>query len=95
MLRKHRRDGNGFIKKSIVSLAGVLGVLVLCLGVAGYHNWVNAENTKPVVTRGVIDQLEQIPESKRTAYDNGTDIRGTLGTAANPFFILEIVPYEE
>lgn len=95
MLRKHRRDGNGFIKKSIVSLAGVLGVLVLCLGVAGYHNWVNAENTKPVVTRGVIDQLEQIPESKRTAYDNGTDIHGTLGTTENPFFILEIVPYEE
>lgn len=51
MLRKHRRDGNGFMKKSIVSLAGVLGVLFLCLGVAGYHNWVNAENTKPVVTR--------------------------------------------
>ncbi|MCI5517580.1 MAG: DUF5057 domain-containing protein [Roseburia sp.] len=83
------------MKKSIISLAGVLGVLFLCLGVAGYHNWVNAENTQPVVTRGVIDQLEQIPESKRTAYDSGTDIRGTLGTKENPFFILEIVPYEE
>lgn len=84
-----------FGKKYIVLLAGVAATLILGLGVAGYYSWIKADDSPEPVTRGVIEELGQIPESKRSAYDAGTDIRGTLGSKDNPLFILEIVPYEE
>ena len=46
------------------------------------------------MTRGVVDQIEQIPESKRNIYDANA-AAAKLGTKGNPFLILEIVPYEE
>lgn len=46
------------------------------------------------MTRGVVDQIEQIPESKRNIYDANA-AAAKLGTRENPFLILEIVPYEE
>ena len=81
-------------KKKIASAVCMLGVLVLCLGIVGYRNQLKADENLPVMTRGVIDKINQIPESKRNIYDKGT-AAATLGTKENPFLILEIVPYEE
>lgn len=72
----------------------MLGVLVVCLGVVGYRNKLKADEKLPVMTRGVVDQIEQIPESKRNIYDANA-AAAKLGTRENPFLILEIVPYEE
>lgn len=69
-------------------------MIAVCLGVVGYQNKLKADVKLPEVTRGVIDQLEQIPETKRTMYDNDASTY-KKGTKENPFFILEIVPYEE
>lgn len=77
----------------VASAACVLGVLAVCLGVVGYRNNLKAEETD-IVTRGVIDSLDQIPMSKKNIYNNG-DTAAKLGTRENPFLILEIVPYEE
>lgn len=81
-------------KKKIASAACMLGIVALCLGVVGYQNKLKAEDNLPVVTRGVVDKINQIPESKRDMYDAGQSTYD-LGTKENPFFILEIVPYEE
>lgn len=81
-------------KKKIASAACVLGIVALCLGVVGYQNKLKAEDNLPVVTRGVVDKINQIPESKRDMYDANQSTYD-LGTKENPFFILEIVPYEE
>ena len=81
-------------KKRIVSAVCVLGMVALCLGVVGYQNKLKAEDNLPVVTRGVVDQINQIPESKRNIYDKNADA-AQLGTKENPLFILEIVPYVE
>lgn len=82
-------------KRGLIGVVSGILLLAVCFGIAGYQNRVKAGTTKPVVTRGVIDDISQIPETKRTAYAQGTDIRDTLGTTENPFVILEIVPYEE
>ena len=81
-------------KKKIASAACVLGIVALCLGVVGYQNKLKAEENLPVVTRGVVDKINQIPESKRDMYDADQSTYD-LGTKENPFLILEIVPYEE
>lgn len=81
-------------KKRIASAVCVLGIVALCLGVVGYQNKLKAEENLPVVTRGVVDKINQIPESKRDMYDANQSTYD-LGTKENPFFILEIVPYEE
>ena len=81
-------------KKKIASAVCVLGIVALCLGVVGYQNKLKAEENLPVVTRGVVDKINQIPESKRDMYDADKSTYA-LGTKENPFFILEIVPYEE
>lgn len=81
-------------KKKIASAVCVLGIVALCLGVVGYQNKLKAEENLPVVTRGVVDKINQIPESKRNIYDKGATA-DKLGTKQNPLFILEIVPYEE
>ena len=81
-------------KKKIASAVCVLGIVALCLGVVGYQNKLKAEENLPVVTRGVIDHIGQIPETKRNIYDKGATA-DKLGTKQNPLFILEIVPYEE
>ena len=81
-------------KKKIASAACMLGIVALCLGVVGYQNKLKAEDNLPVVTRGVVDKINQIPESKRDMYDADQSTYD-LGTKENPFFILEIVPYEE
>ena len=102
MVRWHRqKKNNGSRKKRIASAVCMLGVLVVCLGVVGYRNKLKADEKLPVMTRGVIDQIEQIPESKREMYDEGkkvSDYSGDtmkLGSSGNPFFILEIIPYED
>lgn len=95
MVRWHRqKKNNGNRKKRIASAVCMLGVLVVCLGIVGYRNQLKADENLPVMTRGVIDKINQIPESKRNIYDKGT-AAATLGTKENPFLILEIVPYEE
>lgn len=81
-------------KKKIASAVCVLGIVALCLGVVGYQNKLKAEENLPVVTRGVVDKINQIPESKRDMYDADKSTYA-LGTKENPFLILEIVPYEE
>lgn len=81
-------------KKKIASAVCVLGIVALCLGVVGYQNKLKAEDNLPVVTRGVVDKINQIPESKRDIYDKNADA-AKLGTKENPFLILEIVPYVE
>ena len=81
-------------KKKIASAACVLGIVALCLGVVGYQNKLKADENLPVVTRGVVDKINQIPESKRDMYDADQSTYD-LGTKENPFLILEIVPYEE
>lgn len=85
----------------MASAACVLGVLAVCLGVVGYRNNLKADQTLPVVTRGVIDKSYQIPETKRKMYEEGkktTDYSSDsmkLGNEDNPFVVVEIVPYEE
>ena len=81
-------------KKKIASAVCVLGIVALCLGVVGYQNKLKADENLPVVTRGVVDKINQIPESKRDIYDKNADA-AKLGTKENPFLILEIVPYVE
>lgn len=81
-------------KKRIASVACVLGMIVLCLGVVGYQNKLKAEDNLPVVTRGVVDKMNQIPQTKRDMYDADKSTYA-LGTKENPFFILELVPYDE
>lgn len=95
MVRWHRqKKNNGSRNKRIASAVCMLGVLVVCLGVVGYRNKLKADEKLPVMTRGVVDQIEQIPESKRNIYDANA-VAAKLGTRENPFLILEIVPYEE
>lgn len=95
MIRWHRqKKNNGSRNKRIASAVCMLGVLVVCLGVVGYRNKLKADEKLPVMTRGVVDQIEQIPESKRNIYDANA-AAAKLGTRENPFLILEIVPYEE
>ena len=81
-------------KKKIASAVCVLGIVALCLGVVGYQNKLKADENLPVVTRGVVDKINQIPESKRDIYDKNADA-AKLGTKENPLLILEIVPYVE
>lgn len=84
-------------KRCLASVACVLGVAAVCFGVAGYQNRIHAEGDQ-VVTRGVITSLGQIPQTKKTMYDEGktaadyTDKDMKLGSKSNPFVILEVVP---
>ena len=81
-------------KKKIASAVCVLGIVALCLGVVGYQNKLKAEDNLPVMTRGVVDKINQIPQTKRDMYDADKSTYA-LGTKKNPFFILELVPYDE
>ena len=81
-------------KKKIASAVCVPGIVALCLGVVGYQNKLKADENLPVMTRGVVDKINQIPESKRDMYDADKSTYA-LGTKENPFFILELVPYDE
>lgn len=81
-------------KKKIASAVCVLGMIVLCLGVVGYQNKLKADENLPVMTRGVVDKINQIPQTKRAMYDADKSTYA-LGTKENPFFILELVPYDE
>ena len=81
-------------KKKIASAVCVLGIVALCLGVVGYQNKLKAEENLPVMTRGVVDKINQIPQTKRDMYDADKSTYA-LGTKENPFFILELVPYDE
>lgn len=84
-------------KRCLASAACVLGVAAVCFGVAGYQNKIHAEGDQ-VLTRGVINSLGQIPQTKKTMYDQGktaadyTDKDMKLGSKSNPFVILEVVP---
>ena len=84
-------------KRCLASAACVLGVAAVCFGVAGYQNKIHAEGDQGV-TRGVITSLGQIPQTKKTMYDEGktatdyTDKNMKLGSKSNPFVILEVVP---
>ena len=81
-------------KKKIASAVCVLGIVALCLGVVGYQNKLKADENLPVMTRGVVDKINQIPQTKRDMYDADKSTYA-LGTKENPFFILELVPYDE
>ena len=81
-------------KKKIASAVCVLGIVALCLGVVGYQNKLKADENLPVMTRGVVDKMNQIPQTKRDMYDADKSTYA-LGTKKNPFFILELVPYDE
>lgn len=81
-------------KKRIASAVCVLGIVALCLGVVGYQNKLKADENLPVMTRGVVDKINQIPQTKRDMYDADKSTYA-LGTKENPFFILELVPYDE
>ena len=81
-------------KKKIASAVCVLGIVALCLGVVGYQNKLKADENLPVMTRGVVDKMNQIPQTKRDMYDADKSTYA-LGTKENPFFILELVPYDE
>ena len=81
-------------KKRIASAVCVLGIVALCLGVVGYQNKLKADEKLPVMTRGVVDKINQIPQTKRDMYDADKSTYA-LGTKENPFFILELVPYDE
>ena len=81
-------------KKKIASAVCVLGIVALCLGVVGYQNKLKADENLPVMTRGVVDKINQIPQTKRDMYDADKSTYA-LGTKKNPFFILELVPYDE
>lgn len=96
----HKKRRSGFtrkFKRCLASAACVLGVAAVCFGVAGYQNKIHAEGDQ-VVTRGVITSLGQIPQTKKTMYDEGktatdyTDKNMKLGSKSNPFVILEVVP---
>ena len=85
----------GKARKRIASAACVLGMVIVCLGIVGYQNQLKADPPLPVVTRGVIDHIEQIPETKRTMYDANKSAEDMekpedykLGTKNNPFVIL-------
>lgn len=75
---------NGSRNKRIASAVCMLGVLVVCLGVVGYRNKLKADEKLPVMTRGVVDQIEQIPESKRNIYDANA-AAAKLGTRETRF----------
>lgn len=94
----HEKRRSRFTRKfnrCLASAACVLGVAAVCFGVAGYQNRIHAEDNQ-VLTRGVINSLGQIPQTKKTMYDNDDDqYMHALGTKENPFLILEVVPYEE
>ena len=96
----HKKRRSGFtrkFKRCLASAACVLGVAAVCFGVAGYQNKIHAEGDQ-VVTRGVINSLGQIPQTKKDMYDQGktaadyTDKDMKLGSKSNPFVILEVVP---
>lgn len=96
----HEKRRSRFTRKfnrCLASAACVLGVAAVCFGVAGYQNRIHAEDDQ-VVTRGVITSLGQIPQTKKTMYDEGktaadyTDKDMKLGSKSNPFVILEVVP---
>lgn len=96
----HKKRRSGFtrkFKRCLASAVCVLGVAAVCFGVAGYQNKIHAEGDQ-VVTRGVITSLGQIPQTKKTMYDEGktatdyTDKNMKLGSKSNPFIILEVVP---
>lgn len=67
----------------------VLFVFAACfLGVM--HGFKLHAATSEIITRGVLDGLDQLPAAKKTK-----NPKAELGTPENPFLILEIVPYEE
>lgn len=78
----------------MLSAVCVLGIFLVCFGVAGYQNRVKAEGDTEV-TRGVVDKISEVPKTKRDVYDGTNAKQYTLGTKENPMLILEIVPYEE
>ena len=82
-------------KRTIVSAVCVLGILAVCLGIAGYNSFLKADETN-IVTRGVLKDIKQIPQTKKDlCKNNADDYKDKLGTKENPFLILEIVPYKE
>lgn len=82
------------LKNKMKYLIGIL-CLTLFVGCAAYiihmkNMKVNADKSVEVVTRGVIDEYEQLPKKKRNGKTNED-----VGTEENPFLILEIVPCNE
>lgn len=76
-----KRFRRGF---ALTLLTGIVGAGA---GIAFWHGTSYAADSNPVVTRGVIDTIDQLPEGKGSGFD--------LGTQENPFLVLELVPYEE
>lgn len=94
MMRKREKGKlTGKAIRCIASAVCVLGVLAVCLGIAGYQDKVQAGDDQ-IVTRGVVKSLGQIPQTKKDMYDNKKNTY-KKGTKENPFLVLEILPYEE
>lgn len=88
--KKHMNKHWKFTWKSGIFCMLLFVVCGICLkfGFRQEEHYAETGGTK-VVTRGVVDTFEQLPETKR----KGTTAE--IGTPENPFLILEIVPYEE
>ena len=65
MMRKREKGKlTGKAIRCIASAVCVLGVLAVCLGIAGYQDKVQAGDDQ-IVTRGVVKSLGQIPQTKK------------------------------
>lgn len=80
--------------RGVVLALCMIGVVATCLGIAGYREMLHAQEDQEM-TRGVINSLGQIPLTKKNLYDGKAPRNYELGSKENPFFILEVVPYEE
>lgn len=85
--------------KKVIGIAALVlaavGIFATVFGTMGSSENVRAAGNE-IVTRGVVDSLNQVPQTKKDLYDKGEeDTKQTLGTEENPFLILEVVPYEE
>lgn len=80
-----RFRGMGF--RCGIFLALLIGVIGAGAGIVFRYGTSYAADSNPIVTRGVIDTLDQLPGS------SGNET--APGTEENPFLVLELVPYEE
>lgn len=79
-------------RKRVKYICGSLAFLLVLAGCIGYALHLKQTNAvaEQKVTRGVIDSLNQLPDTKKVE-----NPKYKVGTKENPFLVLEIVPYEE
>lgn len=79
-------------RKKVKYICGSLVFVLVLAGCVGYalHLKQMSAVAEQKVTRGVIESLNQLPDTKKVE-----NPKYKRGTKENPFLILEIVPYEE